>query len=167
MQTNFKKNIPNILSLSRIFLFIPLIILYDSDYFLLCLIVVSLYSFISDELDGYYAKKWNVCSEFGAILDSLGDKIFVISSLFILLYKIPSVILLTLSIMTLIREMVRISFKHNTIKNLINVDKISIIKTYLQYFSLPLLYYNLNLGLITLSISVLLGLKFYVDLYKN
>ncbi len=167
MKTNLKKNIPNLLSLSRIFLFIPLIVVYNNDYFLLCLIVVSLYSLISDELDGYYAKKWNVTSEFGAILDSLGDKIFVISVLFILIYKIPSVTLLILSIMTIIREMIRLSCKHNKVKKSIDVDKTSIIKAWLQYFSLPLLYYDVNLGLLMLSISVFLGFKFYIDLYKS
>ena len=47
-----------------------------------------------------------------------------------------------------------------------DVDKTSIIKAWLQYFSLPLLYYDVNLGLLMLSISVFLGFKFYIDLYR-
>lgn len=100
---NFKKNIPNILTIFRIAL-VPLIIVFilvhfgpniyvinlNNDYIIqinLNLFLASLLFIIccfTDFLDGFLARKWNVTSSFGKFWDPLADKILVNSVLFAL-----------------------------------------------------------------------------------
>ncbi|PKL82842.1 MAG: hypothetical protein CVV24_07940 [Ignavibacteriae bacterium HGW-Ignavibacteriae-3] len=70
--------IPNLISLFRLLLFIPFLILFNlmnSDftyrYYILALIALA---FISDLLDGFIARKTNQISELGKIIDPVADK---------------------------------------------------------------------------------------------
>lgn len=70
-----KKQIPNMLTLSRLlapFLIIPCSI---AGAFPLALSFVALFS-ITDLLDGYIARKYHLTSEIGKNLDALADKVF-------------------------------------------------------------------------------------------
>ena len=69
-------NIPNVLSVSRILLLIPVIIFFESGFFFLSLTAYILAS-ITDYLDGYFARQNNQTSDIGALLDLLADKLFV------------------------------------------------------------------------------------------
>lgn len=70
-------NIPNLLSLSRIFL-APVIGYYlwrgDARSTLICLILLAIAG-ITDGLDGYLARRLNQVSNFGIALDPVADKI--------------------------------------------------------------------------------------------
>ena len=81
-----KKMIPNILTSLRI-LVIPFIVylgLYEKYKALAILVaVISL----TDFFDGYLARKFNVVSKLGAMLDTFGDKLFAISFLILLILK--------------------------------------------------------------------------------
>jgi len=73
-----KKNLANIVTLSRIFLvFIVAGLLYCVDcpysYFIALFLTAILMWF--DGLDGFVARKFNVASKFGALLDIMGDRI--------------------------------------------------------------------------------------------
>lgn len=75
---NIKKNLANIITLSRIFLvFIVAGLLYCTDccysYYLALFLTAILMWF--DGLDGYVARKFNISSKFGALLDIMGDRI--------------------------------------------------------------------------------------------
>lgn len=69
------KNLPNILSISRLiisgFLFFPGI---NPSFFT----VLYLYCGLSDVADGYIARRWEAESAIGAKLDSLGDLVFYV-----------------------------------------------------------------------------------------
>lgn len=69
-------NIPNFLSFVRLFSVIPLFFLIKFDFNLIAFIVFILAA-ISDFFDGFLARKWNVSSRLGAILDPLADKVLM------------------------------------------------------------------------------------------
>ena len=73
-----KKNIANIVTLSRIFMvFIVVSLLFCTDckYSYILALVLSAFLMCFDALDGYLARKLNISSRFGALLDIMGDRI--------------------------------------------------------------------------------------------
>lgn len=80
------KHIPNILTVIRLIL-VPIIILFLSmDNYLLAFITFTL-SAITDIADGVIARKFNVTSDFGKLMDPLADKLTQISILLTLTIK--------------------------------------------------------------------------------
>lgn len=75
-------NLPNSLSFIRLLLAVPIYFSLSlfNDYSSARYIVVSLVllAFITDILDGYFARKTNKITEFGKIIDPLADKTLVI-----------------------------------------------------------------------------------------
>ena len=67
-------NLPNALSLLRIFLVTPFLIAVIYRQFSLALIIFVVAG-ISDFLDGYLARRWGQQSLLGTFLDPLGDKL--------------------------------------------------------------------------------------------
>lgn len=99
---SIKKNIPNILTIIRIVLSIPIIILMMLNSFSICysielnnnniinidwnsiiVLILFIIACITDWLDGYLSRKYNWISVFGKILDPIADKV-IINSIFIL-----------------------------------------------------------------------------------
>lgn len=78
--------IPSLVSFSRL-LFIPFIAaaVYNNQ-FTLGLILFAVAAF-TDILDGWLARKLKVVSSFGALLDPLCDKIFILGTLFIFIFN--------------------------------------------------------------------------------
>jgi CDP-diacylglycerol--glycerol-3-phosphate 3-phosphatidyltransferase len=91
-----KKNIPNILTVSRIIamiVFVILATLADYPFFQnknyifgirLTAYVLAVFAGLTDLLDGYLARKYNQVSDFGALMDPLADKIFVTGAMLIM-----------------------------------------------------------------------------------
>lgn len=74
------KNIPNILTILR-FLFIPIILYFVfTGNYILGFIFFTI-SGITDILDGFIARKFNLISNFGKLMDPLADKLTQISVL--------------------------------------------------------------------------------------
>ena len=85
------KDIPNILSLLRVFLVVPFVIniykIHEFEYnFNWTLITMFSIIIVSDILDGYIARKFNCITDIGAKLDIISDSFYTISSLLILAY---------------------------------------------------------------------------------
>ena len=83
-----KEQIPNVLTIGRI-LFIPLFILiltlgHSQGSHLLASIIFAVAS-VTDYLDGYLARKWNVVSNFGKFADPMADKLLVMSAFIMLI----------------------------------------------------------------------------------
>jgi CDP-diacylglycerol--glycerol-3-phosphate 3-phosphatidyltransferase len=77
------KNIPNILTLFRVIL-IPFFVLafylpIENSFYIATWIFFI--AGVTDYLDGYLARRWNVSSKLGAFLDPVADKIMVITAL--------------------------------------------------------------------------------------
>jgi len=68
------KYIPNILTLSRFFLIPVIVWLLLKERYLIAISVVLLSCF-TDILDGYIARKFNLISDFGKLIDPLADKV--------------------------------------------------------------------------------------------
>ena len=70
------KQIPNILSATRIALCLPLLMV---DTMTVPFWVLYVIGGMTDILDGFLARRWGVESKFGARLDSLADFVFVLA----------------------------------------------------------------------------------------
>jgi len=70
------KHIPNLLSMSRIALCLPLLLV---DAMTMPFWVLYVIAGTTDMLDGFLARRWGVESKFGARLDSLADFVFVLA----------------------------------------------------------------------------------------
>lgn len=97
------KFVPNILSMLRLVLSFCLIPLVLNECLSWTLIVFTVAA-ITDFLDGYIARKFSICSKFGAALDPLADKVLMTVSyvLFAVVNFIPvyvSVIVITRDIL--------------------------------------------------------------------
>jgi len=88
MQQASKKiiTIPNILSLFRLFLVIPMIytLIYHEN---ILAILIGLLATIIDGMDGYIARRFNQISEYGKMIDPLADKLLVGAIIIILLIQ--------------------------------------------------------------------------------
>ncbi|PID67240.1 MAG: CDP-diacylglycerol--glycerol-3-phosphate 3-phosphatidyltransferase [Fusobacteriales bacterium] len=100
-------NLPNRLTMVRFILAIPFIyFLQESDthgyIFRMISLVIFVIASLTDFFDGYIARKYNLITDFGKIMDPLADKILVISALvvFVELNYIPA----WMSIIVLARE---------------------------------------------------------------
>ena len=82
-----KRNIPNIITISRIVSLILGFVFFIKNKIILSLIFY-IYGAVSDALDGYFARKLSAYSKFGQYLDAISDKLYFLSLIIILLiYK--------------------------------------------------------------------------------
>ena len=86
-------NFANAISISRILLAIPLILLLENKKLWKAFIVILLIV-LSDFLDGYVARKANVITNFGKLIDPIADKVcmLVVAIYLIIVYKLPFLI---------------------------------------------------------------------------
>ena len=95
--------IPNLISLSRIFLIFPIILCMLINDVRLAFLFFLLASF-TDFLDGYIARYLKQESVLGANLDLLADKIFVSSLLIFISFHFDNLIFLVMTILIIARE---------------------------------------------------------------
>jgi phosphatidylglycerophosphate synthase len=86
-----KKHIPNILSLTRMFLIVPFILIIHDIFMYGCannllLLLVFVFIILSDVADGYLARKLKCVSSGGAKLDVISDSLYTILSLSVFVY---------------------------------------------------------------------------------
>ena len=95
--------IPNLISLSRIFLIFPIILCMMINNIHLAILFFLIASF-TDFLDGYFARYLDQESILGANLDLLADKIFVSSLLIFISFHFDNLIFLIMTILIIARE---------------------------------------------------------------
>ena len=80
---NIKKTIPNALTLFRclISIFLPILIIYGGETGAILAAPLLLLAGLSDYFDGFFARKYNVVSILGKVLDPIADKLLVIGVL--------------------------------------------------------------------------------------
>ena len=129
-------NVPNTLTISRLILTLPLIILLELDKITFVFILIILGG-ITDYLDGYYARKYNIKTKTGAILDPLTDKIFLLIPL-LWLCKENAIPFWSLSLI-LSRELIISAFR-NTINDGLPASKLGKYKTFSFFISLIIFF---------------------------
>jgi CDP-diacylglycerol--glycerol-3-phosphate 3-phosphatidyltransferase len=142
------KHLPNALTVLRIVL-IPVMILFfylpfESSRIIACFIfgIAS----ITDFLDGYFARKHNTYSRFGAFLDPVADKLTVTTALIILLQSHPTVLMMSATVVIVGRELT-ISALREWMAELgerttVNVAMVGKIKTVFQMMAIGFLIYE-------------------------
>jgi cardiolipin synthase (CMP-forming) len=71
-------SLPNLITLGRILL-VPIVVWAISNGEMLIAFVLFLVAGLSDAVDGFIAKRFNMASELGAYLDPLADKALIVS----------------------------------------------------------------------------------------
>ena len=96
------KRIPDLLSMSRIVLCLPLLMV---DAMTVPFWVLYVIAGLTDILDGFLARRWGVESKLGARLDSLADFVFVlpVGYKFFPLLKLPATLWMMIGLIAVIK----------------------------------------------------------------
>ncbi|MFV0288719.1 MAG: CDP-alcohol phosphatidyltransferase family protein [Mycoplasmatales bacterium] len=159
MSQNNKKILINLLTLIRI-LGIPCFIFLDG----ITAFALLNFLFITDFLDGYLSRKYQVTSQLGAILDLLADKTLTIFLLFVYYMKdeLWLIIVILLSFRELYSIGLRVYYYYNK-KGLINASFAGKLKTALMFIAFDFLV--LNIQGYQLLFIVIIGISYY-SLFK-
>lgn len=98
---NIKKQIANLLTISRFFSPFVLLPLYYLNQYKLFIIMIIIF-FLTDTFDGYFARKYNSVNEFGKYLDCVVDKIFALTLLIPVLSSYLYIILVFEGLITIV-----------------------------------------------------------------
>ena len=184
------KNFPNILSFVRILMapVIVVLMLEQDIYYRIISFFIILFVSLTDVLDGYYARKHNLISDFGKYLDPVADKFFVLSVLFTLHYILAHCIPLWIILMIFLRDIFvtilrtissKKGFKFKTSRLAKNKTLVQIITIYIIFLSLILnesniyiidysiFYYVMLVCLLLNLLSAFDYLKQYYSFSKN
>ena len=96
-------NIPNRITLSRLILAIAFFVLSSHRHFNVALIVFFV-AVITDWLDGYFARKWDLITDLGRIVDPFVDKVIICGAFIIFLNIAKGVIAPWMVIVIVARE---------------------------------------------------------------
>ena len=169
--------IPNLLSIFRLIAFLPVIILFSFEYYITSFFLFTAAAW-SDFLDGFLARRYNITSNLGSLLDLLADKVLVSSNLIFWVFFTGNVYLLILTIIIILREISISSLRLFLVSSGVEIsnvtpDKYGKLKTFLQMFSLSFLLVYPLFGniffksvLILLLVSTLLSLISFLNYLK-
>ena len=163
----------NLLTLSRIFLgaFIFLLLTRPDSYFLA--FILFFVAGATDYFDGYLARKYNLTSQVGEILDPIADKILIVFVLFGLSVNLTSYFIAFISSVIITREIwVGALRDFNARQGQSDATKVTFlakIKTSIQLFtiSIYLLGLTLNNMLLILFGDIFLFLSLLITLYTG
>ena len=154
---NLKKQIANLLTLSRFFspfILLPLYYLNNMKLFIIMIVIF----FLTDTFDGYFARHYNSVNLFGKYLDAVVDKIFVTTLLIPVLNNYFIIIIFFELLITIVNI-------YEFYKNLNPTTKyIGKVKTTILFILIGILYlrkfitFNYTIILITSIITIILQL---------
>lgn len=167
-----KENIPNLLTIIRIFMIPVFLILTsistDLVWNIVAAVIFALASF-TDYLDGYLARKWKVVTNFGKFADPLADKMLVMSA-FIMLVGMKMAPAWVVAII-ICRELAVTGLRLLLVENGGTVLAAAMpgkIKTVTQMFSIIFLLCHLSfLGTILLYIALFFTIYSGYDYFKG
>ena len=164
--------IPNYITFLRILLIPFYLYFFIQGNIILAAVLFSI-SAITDFLDGYIAKNYNLQSRIGKLLDPLADKLTIISILFTLVYlgiipRIISYIILTREIFIFLSAIITYFFG----LNFINPSFIGKLSIALLYFAIALKLLGINyfgnlIFYIVIPINLISAFDYSVKAYKK
>lgn len=157
----------NALTISRIFLSVAIFfLLTSSDGYLISLALFCIAG-ISDYFDGYIARKYNLVSQIGEILDPIADKILIIFVLFGISINLSSYLIGFIGAAIISREIwVSALRDFNARQGKSDITKVTYlakIKTTIQFLSLFL--YLLALAINNMLLIVIADIFLFVSLF--
>ena len=99
-------NLANRITIGRLLIpivFLP-ILMADFQYAKLIALCLFLVGTLSDWLDGYIARKYNMTSDFGRLMDPLADKILVAAALISFIALVPSIVRVWMVVIIIARD---------------------------------------------------------------
>jgi cardiolipin synthase (CMP-forming) len=174
MRTKIKLNIPNVLTFIR-FLLVPVAVVFVLRGELLSGFVVYAIACITDILDGVIARKFNMITQAGMLLDPLADKCMTMSM--VITFTILGVLPLFILIFVIIKELLMIAggimlYKNNIVTSANIFGKIAAM---LFNLSIALTFFYKIVGksylhimylAMALSLAALIQ-YFYFNMYKK
>lgn len=164
--------IPNYITFIRILL-IPLYLhlFIQGDFFTAGLIFVA--SAFTDLIDGYIARKYNMESKFGKLLDPFADKLTIVSILFVLIKldiipRAVSVIILGREIFILLSGIISYFFGHNFI-NPTFIGKTSVFLLYTAIAFKLLDFHTIGnwLFYLVIPINIISAVDYFLKAYRK
>ena len=173
------KHVPNILTILR-FLLIPVIVFYIFTGNYILAFVFFTISGLTDIADGFIARKFNLISNFGKLMDPLADKLTQIATLASLVFT--DIIPIWILLIVLLKEFIMIcgaSFLYG--KDVVVYSRwygklatvlfyiAIVVSLLLKQFELVVIWENLDLGLYAFAlIATIFSFIMYVkDLYQK
>lgn len=171
--------IPNLLSLLRL-LMIPVIVtlyLRDKNYYGTTIMI--LLSGLTDIADGIIARKFNMVSDFGKILDPIADKLTQFTMIICLSIKYPKMMFLVM--LFIVKECIMGLLGYITIKSKDSVNSAKWygkLSTFVLYGSMILLFLIPDLSVVLVNIltflcavvlilSLILYVRFYIKILSG
>lgn len=161
-------NIPNKLSMLRIILIPFMLFFYLANfvpYGKIIAIAIFIVAAFTDMLDGHIARKYNLVTNLGKLLDPIADKLLVVSALLLVVvdYTIPRPYGVIVAIIIIGRELLISAFRQIAAsKNFVMAaDKLGKIKTITQDIALPLLFL---ISFLTNNVSINSNMLFVIQI---
>ncbi len=167
-----KKHIPNIITTIRLIAagIFPIAFVYDLGIATIIFIVASL----SDGIDGFLARKWDVVSEYGKRIDPIADKLLVGGALLLATIYIDIYLVIPLVLEIIIAVLNVLLYKKS---NLFNVTKWGKVKAIFLYPMIAIgllthIYSNLEtpfyiLLVITAILQLITSISYIRQYYKS
>ena len=149
-------NLPNLLSITRLFLVFPLILFLEVNrpFYVFILIIIG---GLTDYFDGFLARKFNLKTRIGAILDPLSDKVFYLIPL-VSLCKNNLIPFWSLTLI-LFRELI-ISSLRNATKDGLPASKLGKFKTFFFFIAVITFFSPLKISFLNNFALVLYWIGF-------
>ncbi|MDD3839872.1 MAG: CDP-diacylglycerol--glycerol-3-phosphate 3-phosphatidyltransferase [Clostridia bacterium] len=166
-------SIPNIITMFRFFLvFLFVYFFYSPErnsslYATITFIVAG----ISDFLDGYIARKYNMVTEWGKLLDPLADKLMIIAVLYCLTSRgvLPPAIIIIVVIKEMLMGLGAV-FLYKKGKIVVGAKWYGKIATVLFYIAIIMIVFEIKYGeellLIAIASTILAFIRYAIDYFK-
>jgi len=163
------KYIPNILTILR-FIAIPFFVLLSLYGHPLYALLVFIIACLTDYFDGKIARKFNIISNFGKLMDPLADKVLVLSALFLLCISPISYIHWSVFVIILLREVAVsiLRYHYNKKKIVISANIWGKIKTLVQMTGIVIAFTIYTLFSLEISVTIIhyqKSLILFIQLY--